>query len=158
MTETSYDYASMTAEAASKLAQLEGRVLLRCLVQIVPPEFNVAYLALDVGIWCIQGRIGGEVLEIFTIEEIPVDGREEISIKAFEPFSMFLNRRIVQARSIGSVWNGHGFEFSFEGLPDRTMIVQSIYTGDKADGFEDCLRLGMGYYFHDTSAVSWSGV
>ena len=158
MAESTYDYASMTAEAASKIAQLEGRVLLRFLVQIVPPEFNVAYLGLDVGVWCIQGRIGGEILQIIPVEEIPVEKQEGVLVKSFEPFSIFLNRRIVQARSIGSAWNGHGFEFSFEGLLDRTMIVESIYTGEKAPGFEDCLRLGLGYYFHDDGAVTWGGV
>jgi hypothetical protein len=114
---------------------------------------------LDGAVWCIQGRIGGEVLQIIPVEETPVEKEEGIvCVKRFEPFSIFLNRRIVQARSIGSAWNGHGFEFSFDGLPDRTMIVQSIYAGEKAAGFEDCLRLGVGYYFHDANAVTWGSV
>jgi hypothetical protein len=58
----------------------------------------------------------------------------------------------VQARSIGSAWNGHGFEFSFEGLPDRTMIVQSIDTGERPADFADCLRFGIGYYFYDANS------
>jgi hypothetical protein len=153
MTDASYDYVSMIAEAASKLPRLEGRVLLRFLIQIVQPEFNVAYLVLDDGVWCIQGRFGGEILQIIPVDETPAERQEgNVSVKPFEPFSCFLNRRIVQARSIGSAWNGHGFEFSAESLPDRTMIVQSIYAGDKAAGFEDCLRLGVGYYFHDADA------
>jgi len=76
--------------------------------------------------------------------------------KPFRPFDLFSGRRVTQARMIGEAWNGHGFEFSFEGLPNRTMIVQSICTGaDREQELHDCLRLGVGYYFlHDETALS----
>jgi hypothetical protein len=153
MIDTGYDYESMITEAASALSQLEGRVLLRFLTHIIEPEFNVAYLVLDDGVFSIHGRIGGEVLQIVPVEEAPPEISElNATVKPFEPFSIFLNRRIIQARSIGSAWNGHGFEFSFEGLLDRTMIVQSIEVGTVPSNFADCLRFGIGYYVFDASS------
>lgn len=153
MADTDYDYESMIAEAASVLSQLEGRVLLRFLTHIVEPEFNVAYLVLDNGVFSIHGRVGGEVLQIVPVDEAPPEISEShAAVKPFEPFSIFLNRRIVQARSIGTAWNGHGFEFSFEGLPDKTMIVQSIYAGDTPPDYNDCLRFGIGDYVFDAGS------
>lgn len=150
MTEEGYDYESMVAEAAASLGLFEGRVLRQFLTQIIEPEFNVAYLVLDEGAFAIQGCIGGEVLEIVPVAVAPLEGVEENAVvKPFPPFSVFLGRRIIQARSVGSAWNGHGFEFSFEGLIDRTLIIQSIYAGDKPLHYEDCLRFGVGHYFFD---------
>jgi hypothetical protein len=150
MNETDYDYKSMIDEAASLLTQLEGRLLLQFLTHIVEPEFNAAYLVLEDGVFSIHGRVGGEVLQIILVNEAPPESAEtNAAVKLFAPFSIFLNRRIVQARSIGSAWNGHGFELSFEGLPDRTMIVQSIYAGEKPPDFDDCLRFGIGFYIFD---------
>lgn len=52
----------------------------------------------------------------------------------------------VRDRTIGSAWNGHGVELSFVGVPNKTVIVQSIYAGNKPTDQEDCLRLGIGSY------------
>jgi hypothetical protein len=155
MTETDYDYESMIAEATSVLTQLEGRLLRRFLIHVVEPEFNAAYLVFDDGVFSIHGGVGGEVLQIVRVEDAPRERSEaNAAVKPFDPFSIFLNRRIVQARTIGTAWNGHGFEFSFEGMPDRTMIVQSIYAGEKPGAFDDCLRLGVGSYFFDAGSDS----
>jgi hypothetical protein len=54
---------------------------------------------------------------------------------------------------IGEAWNGHGFEICFEGLLGKTMLVQSIYAGEKPEGFDDCIRLGTGNYFWQSHIV-----
>ena len=155
MDETDYDYPAMIAEATAALLKLEGHVLWQFLVQIVAPEFNVAYLLLDNATYAIQGRIGGEVLEIVLVDSAPlINADNNTAVKEFAPFSLFLGRRIIGARTIGGAWNGHGFEFSFEGLWDKTMIIQSIYTGAAPPGFEDCLRLGIGEYIFEDSLGS----
>jgi hypothetical protein len=148
MIESNYDYESIVSEAIVSLNQLVGHVLQQFLVHIAAgSEFNVAYFILDKGAFAIHGRLGGEVLTIIPVEDVLLEKIErDTDVKPFVPSSIFLNRRIVQARSIGEAWNGHGFEFSFEGLQDKTMIVQSIYAGEKPPAFEDCLRFGIGHY------------
>lgn len=154
MQEFEYDYKSIIAEAASLLVRFEDQVLRHFVTHIVEPEYNVAYLVLDVGAFAIQGGIGGEVLKIVSVGTVPPEDAEgNWAVKTFAPFSIFLNRKIVQARSIGAAWNGHGFEFSFEVLLDRTMIIQSIYAGQTPPGFDDCLRFGIGHYTFDDSDV-----
>ena len=51
-----------------------------------------------------------------------------------------------QARAIGEAWNGHGIEISFSGILDRTLIIQSIESGDMPAEFADCLRVGVVQY------------
>jgi hypothetical protein len=76
MAESSYDYASMTAEAASKLAQLEGRILLRFLVQIVPPEFNLHMLCWRTAFGAFKvGSVGKASTEVhFRFEDTALAG------------------------------------------------------------------------------------
>jgi hypothetical protein len=143
-----YDYGGMESAADAALRSLVGRVLEGSLVQVVDPEFNVLYLLFSDQSFAIQGRVGGEVLEVVPMDARPAAGRLDdfttvVPFPAFEPFA---GRRIASARTIGSAWNGHGFEFSFEGVYDRTMIVQSIHTGVEPPDFSDCLRLGVGTY------------
>jgi len=151
-----YDYEQMISEASEALASIQGRILHRVLVQEVGHEFNVVYLITEVGAYAVQGRIGSEVLVIVPMEQPPslglLSNTSMAIVKPFRPFSMFEGRRIVQGRSIGGAWNGHGFELSFEGQPNRTLIIQSIYTDAKPDGYEDCLRLGIGNYVFDTES------
>ena len=91
--------------------------------------------------------MGSEYLGVRKLEIMPEQTYDEVySICPYEPFECFVGKKIIQAHQIGEAWNGHGFELCFEKVPDRTMIVQSIYTGDKPDDFEDCLRLGVAIY------------
>ncbi len=143
-----YDYSSMVAAADAVLRTLKNRVLERSLVQVVHPEFNVFYLVFADGSLAIHGRVGGEVLAIAPVDTPPTPGRtsDTTTVVAFPAFDQFAGRRIAAARTVGSAWNGHGFEFSFDGIYDRTMIVQSIYTGAEPPDRFDCLRLGVGFY------------
>jgi hypothetical protein len=154
MTMTDYDYAKLELMARESVGALEGRLLSKFLVHVVEPEFNVAILVTDAGTWEICGRIGAEVLGITradsTREEGGTDGE---SVRRYPAFSRFEGRRIEQARTLGHAWNGHGFEITFEGLPDQTMLIQSIYSLPKAEGLEDCLRLGIGMYVSSTDGA-----
>ena len=143
-----YDYRGMELAADAALRSLEGRVLERALVQVVDPEFNVLYLLFEDQSFAVQGNVGGEVLEIVPLAKRPQEGplNECTTVVAFPPFEQFSRRRIASARTIGSAWNGHGFELTFDGIFDRTLIVQSIHTGAEPPGYSDCLRLGVGDY------------
>jgi hypothetical protein len=144
-----HDYARRESETLRDLKQLEGLRLTRVLVQIVAPEFNCIDLVFEEAAFEVCGQIGSEIIGIKKLPEIPrPSDTGHIQTVDFEPFSIFVGRLIVQARAIGSAWNGHGIELSFEGLPDRTMLIQSIYSGDKPAEYEDCLRLGIGTYWH----------
>lgn len=99
-------------------------------------------------VFAINSRIGSEILRIFEIERMPQAevGSSTSEIKQFPPFVIFEGRRTAQARQIDEAWKGHGFEISFEYLPEKTMIFQSSYTGQSLPGLCDCLRLGIGHY------------
>lgn len=144
---TSYDYPKLIRQSCQTLTEIEGRTLVDFLVQIVDPEYNAATLIFADCAYAISGRIGSEILGIERVE-IPRTGviGREVRNERFQPYDEFLGRRIVQARMIGKAWNGHGFEFTFEGLPNRSMIVQSIYSSPKPPEAEDCIRLGIGHY------------
>jgi hypothetical protein len=142
-----YDYQKSIEEACKLLPQLEGALVERILINVVEPEYNVVYLVTDKGTFALQGDIGGEHLGVVSVEHIPeVTEQDGYVVCPYPPFTQFEGHRISQARQIGTAWNGHGFELSFEGVFDRTMIVQSIYAGDKPVALEDCLRLGVAIY------------
>jgi hypothetical protein len=143
----SYDYEEYTKESSSLLSELEEATLLSVLINVIDPEFNVVYLETDKGIYSLQGEVGGEYLGVHELEELPEITRQDgYIICKYPPFEIFLGKRIIQARQIGTAWNGHGYEISFGGMFIQTMIVQSIYCGDKPNDLEDCLRLGVGSY------------
>lgn len=149
-----YDYPKLELAAKTDAEALEGRVLTRFLVHIVEPEFNVAILETDDGTWEICGRIGAEVLGIervaVTREEF--HGKSE-AVRRHAPFEVFVGRQIAQVRTLGEAWNGHGFELTFYGLPEQTMLIQSIYSEPRPEGLEDCLRLGIGMYVCTTEGA-----
>lgn len=60
----------------------------------------------------------------------------------------FVGLEVAEVRHIGEAWNGHGFELSFKGVPDKTLILQSIYTGSEPEEFNDCMRIGIGSYLY----------
>lgn len=129
------------------LDQLIGRILRSVRLQIVAPEINVVVLEFADATFCIQGQIGGELLDLVqaspSASPDPVIGlRHEI----FEPAAHFLGHEVSQARAIGEAWNGHGLELSFAKLPTKTLIVQSIYAPLAPDGFDDCLRVAVVSY------------
>ena len=142
-----YDYRGLESEFRAALKQLEGRTLREVVLQSVEGEINVVLLVTDAQIFSVEGAIGGELLRLVlaTPPEVPGSGP---SYEQYEPATSFLGTRIVQARPIGEAWNGHGLELSFEGLPDNTLIIQSIYSGDAPSGFHDCLRVGVANYSH----------
>jgi hypothetical protein len=152
-----YIYTERIAQSRSVSYELEGKTLKQFLVQVVEPEFNVAYLIFEDGsAYAVQGEFGSEILSIHWLSAIVAETKpgEKSRIKRFRPFEQFIGRRIEQVRMIGEAWNGHGFEFSFEGIANRTMIIQSIYTGQPPDDLFDCLRMGVGqYYLSDSSDI-----
>lgn len=151
------NYTERIAQSRSVSHELEGKTLKQFLVQVIEPEFNVAYLIFEDGsAYAVQGEFGSEILGIHRLSEIPAEARHEENswTKRFRPFEQFIGRRIEQVRVIGEAWNGHGFEFSFEGIANRTMIIQSIYTGQPPDNLDNCLRMGVGqYYLNDSSDI-----
>jgi hypothetical protein len=142
-----YRYREREDSFRAALLQLEGRVLSDVLLQVIPPEINVVVLACTDATFCVQGQIGGELLDIVPAAPPPVsEVNPHARYERFEPASDLLGREIVQARAIGQTWNGHGLELSFRDRPGRSLIVQSIYTADKPDDAHDCLRIAAGTY------------
>ena len=141
------DYEQYTKESSQLLCELEGTTLISVLINVIDPEFNVVYLETDKGIYSLQGEVGGEYLGVHKLEELPeITSQDGYIICKYPPFEIFVGRNIVQARQIGTAWNGHGYELSFGGMFTQTMIVQSIYSGSKPGDLDDCLRLGIGNY------------
>ena len=110
----SYDYTDDLQNACRLLPNLEGALVQTILINIVEPEFNVVFLDTDKGAYQIHGKVGGEYLGIENCSSFPeITNGDGYIICSYPPFSIFEGKRIVQARQIGTVWNGHGFE-----LPD----------------------------------------
>lgn len=141
------EFEQVVKEAKRKLEMLEGRTLRKCVVDIVEPEFNIIYLVFSNSIFAIHGANASEVIDIHQIDEIDSRLYKEGRAKEFSPFNIFLDRKICSARCMGEEWNGHGFELSFEGLLNKTMLIQSIYTGNQPLDLNDCIRLGIGNYY-----------
>ena len=149
-----YDYPKLIAERSAALKEIEGQTLEKVLVQVVAPEFNGLYLQLTQGWYVASGEIGSEILGFHKMAEAPIVNRmsDLTWVGPFQPFDIFVGKKVALARHIGEAWNGHGFELSFEALPDKTMIVQSIYTGSQPKEFNDCIRLGIGQYYYDAAS------
>lgn len=142
-----YDYTKDIESSCTLLSDLEGAVLEAVLINVVDPEFNVVYLQTTQGIFALQGEVGGEYLGVHRLDAMPeVTNQESYIVCKYEPFEKFVGNSISQARQIGTAWHGHGFEFTFNGCTNKSMIVQSIYCGSKPEQLEDCLRLGVGLY------------
>ncbi|WP_108650239.1 hypothetical protein [Dongshaea marina] len=142
-----YNYELYIKESNTLLPVLEGACVKTILINVVDPEFNVVYLETDKGVFSLQGEMGGEYLGVHRRSELPeITNQDGCIICKHQPFNMFEGKTISQARQIGAAWHGHGYEFNFEGVFNRTMIVQSIYCGAQPKGLGDCLRLGVGYY------------
>ena len=124
------DYEAYTKESSKLLPKLEGATLHTVLINVVDPEFNVVYLGTSSGVFALQGEVGGEYLGVHEFPELPeITNQDGYIICKHQPFERFVGKTIAQARQIGDVWNGHGYELAFSGEENYTMIVQSIYCG-----------------------------
>ena len=142
-----YDYLALVKTAGSALREIEGRVLREVFVQVLGGEYNQAWLVFEDCLYVVTGCVGSEVLGIRPDDELRASRLwGESQPNRFAPFDQFAGRTLVQARMIGEAWNGHGFEFTFEGLPTKSMLFQSIYSSPKPDDRDDCMRLGVGHY------------
>ena len=138
-----YDYPRLIRDRTADLPLALGRTLTRVLVNVVEPEYNVLYLKLDDDWFTVHGQIGGEFLCFRRLVEPPTEEHEAGHWTGpFPRFDVFVGRRVEGARQIGDAWNGHGFELSFAGLPDQTLLVQAL---DE----RDCIRLGIGQYWSE---------
>jgi hypothetical protein len=119
-----YDYEQHTKESSFLLSELEGATLLSVLINVIDPEFNVVYLETDKGKYSLQGEVGGEYLGVHELKDLPeITDQDGYIICKYPPFEIFEGKRIAQARQIGTAWNGHGYEISFDGMFTQTMIV-----------------------------------
>jgi hypothetical protein len=112
-------------------------------VHVVPPEINILFLQFADFVVEVFGAYGSELLRLEITNRL-----HEMETIELKPLQIFQGKEIVQARTVGEPWNGYGFEISFKEMYDRTLLVQSIYSGDKPDGFDDCLRVGIGHYLY----------
>jgi hypothetical protein len=152
-----YNYKQLIEEEYKKIEKFQGKTLNEVYVHSFSGRIFMVYLKLENEFFMISGKLGSEYLGISENPDIneAIEERKglkqaaEDNILEFQPFSIFLGKKIKQVRMMGEAWNGHGFEFSFEDLLDKTMIIQSIYAGDHGDSLFDCMRLGIGMYYVD---------
>lgn len=150
-----YDYEKIIRDGSSDLDSINGLRIEAALANVVADEINAVHLLLG-GIWySIHGLFCSEVLlfkcrsEQFKEERINDHSR----LCKLPILEQFVGLEVVRVRRIGQAWNGHGFEFSFKNIPDKTLILQSIYTGSEPKDFDDCMRIGVGNYIYQISGI-----
>ncbi|MCD8213334.1 MAG: hypothetical protein LUC34_04725 [Campylobacter sp.] len=124
---------------------LSGKILRKVLAQAVADEINQIYILADESWFVISPLIGGEILGIFDCDE-PCE--REFELKKLPVLSCFEGLKIHAVDELGKAWAGFGYEISFEDIFDKTLIVGSIYGGNKPSEFEDCLRVGVASYVY----------
>jgi hypothetical protein len=126
------------------LKELEDEQLINITVNVVTPEINIVFLHFNNYIVEVRGAFGSEILKV----EMTTRKLDDIYNIEIECLQLFKGMTIYQSRIIGEPWNGYGFEISFKELLDRTLIIQSIYSGNIPKDFDDCLRIGIGNYIY----------
>jgi len=143
-----YDYIKILAEHTIELASIKGHIIKNATANIVGGEINIVFLLINDTWYSIHGLIGSEIIGIKRTDndlKSMHDLRDNTHCN-LPVLNQFIGLKIIQSRQIGEAWNGHGFEFSFEGVPEKTLLIQSIYTGSEPKDFNDCLRVGVGNY------------
>ena len=147
---TSYNYPELILQKTVDLPKILGLSLEKALVNFVGDESNVLYLKAGGRWFAAQPEIGGEILGFHELESSPTEGpsSDGSGIVGCALFQRFMGAQVAGVRQMGEAWNGHGFEMSFCGIVDYTLLVQSIHTGSEPQDYSDCLRLGVGSYVH----------
>jgi len=149
-----YDYEKLIKEKCADLYEVKGEILESALANIVEPEINVVHLNIGGEWYSAHGEIGSEILGFHKREEKVIEEKinEGSWVGKLPILDQFIGHKIVEVRQIGEAWNGHGFEFSFDDIPNKTLILQSIYTGSEPKDFNDCMRIGVGNYVYAVEA------
>ncbi|GAA3586783.1 hypothetical protein [Marinobacter xestospongiae] len=152
---SSYNYSELTLQKTADLPKIVGLSLEKVLVNYVADEINVLYLKAGGRWFAAQPEIGGEILGFRELGVSPIEGAtSDVSgIMNCALFERFTGAKVTAVRQMGEAWNGHGFEVSFYGIVDHTLLVQSIHTGSEAEDYSDCLRLGVGSYVHVANSI-----
>lgn len=152
---TSYNYPELILQKTADLPKIVGLSLEKTLVNYVADEFNVLYLKASGRWFAVQPEIGGEILGFRELGASPIEGltSDGSGIVRCALFERFMGAQVTAVRQMGEAWNGHGFELSFFGIVDHTLLVQSIHTGSEPEGYSDCLRLGVGSYVYVANCI-----
>ncbi|GAB4201658.1 MAG: hypothetical protein Tsb002_38330 [Wenzhouxiangellaceae bacterium] len=150
-----YDYENIIREGSSDLESIKGLRIEDALANVVADEINVVHLLLGSTWYSVHGLIGSEVMGFKRRNEQFKEGiiSEFSCLRKLPILDQFIGLEIVAYRCIGEAWNGHGFEFSFKDIPNKTLILQSIYTGSEPKDFDDCMRIGVGNYVYQVSST-----
>lgn len=145
------DYEAKSAQVHAALEDslrgLDGRRLLEVLIQVVEPEINMVFLRFEDALYAVVPWDGGALVQLTEWDnELPTDLGPGAWYQPFDQAAAFRGCSVKQARAIGCAWNGHGIEISFSGELSRTLIIQSIESGEPPRGFVDCLRVGVANY------------
>lgn len=150
-----YDYEKIIKERSSDLESIKGQKLDSALANVIADEINVVHLLFGGTWYSVHGLVGSEVMGLRRraeqfVEESSSEGSCVCKLPILE---QFIGLEVVEVRHIGAAWNGHGFEFSFKDVPDKTLILQSIYTGSEPEDFDDCMRIGVGNYIYQVPST-----
>ena len=126
---------------------MEGMRLNEVTLHVVSSEINLVLLRFDEGSYAVYPWWGGELVVVMPWDrEVPAELGPASWYQAYYEAAPFIGRQVKQARAIGDVWNGHGIEISFSGELERTLVIQSIASGDLPEGYIDCIRVGVAKY------------
>jgi len=138
-----HDFSSIHEVNNILIRDIEGETLKYVRVHTAVPEIDIVFLHFEDYVVEVFGAVGSEILKV----EISSRSHDVATVK-LPILEAFEEKRINQIRIIGEAWNGYGFEISFDEPFDKTLLIQSIYCGHKPEGFEDCLRIGIGHYIY----------
>jgi hypothetical protein len=143
-----YDYSGRERSFRDALAAFAGRRLMAMRVQVLHGQLNQVYLGFDDRLVSIHGDIGGELLKVVDIPALPELGLVEEGSRIWQPpqATKLVGRTIAAARVVGAVWNGHGMELAFEGLPTETILITSVETPENKTDVHDAIRVAFPTY------------
>ena len=145
-----YEYKQMIEDHCIDFESLKGHRIYKLFANICVDEINIVYLNINKQWYAINGLIGSEIMAFMLLDKEIKETYEESSCTCPLPIlEQFKGLKIVNIREMGEAWNGHGFELSFENEPNKTLILQSIYTGADPTDFGDCIKIGVGNYVYD---------
>lgn len=121
------------------------KILESSFVDIVGNEINQIFLQIGGEWFVIMPKKGGEIVD-FCPSDDPIT--LDLELTRLPIITQFEGLSIATIEKMGNEWEGSGFQISFNELFDKGLIIQSIYSGTKPDGFDDCLRIGVANYIY----------
>lgn len=149
----SSDFSRAIAKNTADLPTIIGHRLERVIVFYLSAEFNSLWLQTDCLWFTAHPQEGGDIMGFYRAPEGPPPAEDYVwpnGCRDVRMYDDFIGHRVASTRQMGGGNNGHGFELSFEGVLDRTILIQSIDVAPRPERFWDCMRFGIGRYVYSS--------